>query len=675
MKKKEKIKKKQRPSIFTKTIQRQILIPFLTLIVIAGIVVGIASYSFSVDNTTAELTDNVEEQMKTLSQSFDIFLEAQEDTINYYSGQEEFLNIESDPDAVIEELNDIRASNDIVQNAYVGMESEGTTVSDDELKLPDDFDARTRPWYQDAVDNAGSLVWTEPYLDVNTEETIMSVAKAVQNGDELVGVFSIDINMSSLLRLIDGVKIADSGYAAIFAENGIFISHPQEDLVGTDITENSFYTSIMNQNKQSGVISYQYEGKDKTLGYSKNDITGWIIIGTVDKADLEQQSAAIIIPIAITVLIILLLSIIAATLITRRIRKPIVRLQSQMKEVEEGNLTIDLRQNREDEIGQLAGSTHEMKEGIRQIILQLQGAVESVRTQSSGLRLSANEVQEGSEQIASTMEQLSAGAESQAHSSSKLSEMMEAFTTEIREAYENGKGISESSGSVLRMTNEGSDMMRHSVDQMQTIDRIVKESVDKVRGLDSQSQQISKLVQVIQDIANQTNLLSLNAAIEAARAGEHGKGFAVVADEVRKLAEQVSHSVEDITSIVDTIQTESGEVAATLQNGYKEVDQGTTLMKQTGETFDKIQHSVTDMVARTREISAKLQKISEDSYEMNTSIEEVASVSEESAAGVEQVTAAAQQSNSSVEEVSNSAEDLAELSNVLNDQIKRFKVD
>ncbi|SFK23108.1 methyl-accepting chemotaxis protein [Halobacillus dabanensis] len=667
-------KQNKKGSFFNRTLQRQILIPFLTLIVVAGIIIGYASYTFGVSITTDELTDNVEKQMNTLSDSFDLFFQTQEDIVNHYAEQQAFINYSTEQDRVIRRMDDVRSSNEMIKNAYMGIEESGNTITDSSLDLPDDFDPRTRPWYQDAVDNQGELIWTEPYLDTNTNEMIMSVAKAVVDGDEVQGVFSIDINMNSLIALVEGVQIADTGYAAIFDDNGTFLSHPDLELVGTDVSEEDYYLKIMEQSSPSGVIEYEYEGDDKTLGYSINETTGWIIIGTVDKAELEEKGAAVLLPITITVLVILILSVIVSILIARRIRKPIAELQEDMKKVEDGDLTVDLLQERQDEIGQLSASTHEMKESIKRIIEQLQVATSEVSEQSAGLKQSANEVREGSEQIASTMEELSAGSESQANSSSRLSEMMDAFVSEIREAHQNGQEVSDSSTQVLSMTNDGSEMMRHSVQQMQSIDQIVKDSVEKVRGLDKQSQEISKLVQVIQDIAEQTNLLSLNAAIEAARAGEHGKGFAVVADEVRKLAEQVTNSVDDITAIVSGIQTESATVVDTLQHGYQEVDQGTKQMKITGETFDKIEQSVTDMVTKSKEISEKLKKISEDSYEMNASIEEVASVSQESAAGVEQVTAAAQQSNSSVEEVSHSADELSSLSEQLNEQVKHFKV-
>src|SRR5699024_3648265 len=208
------------------------------------------------------------------------------------------------------------------------------------------------------------------------------------------------------------------------------------------------------------------------------------------------------------------------------------------------------------------------------VLTRLAQASETVSSQSEELTQSANEVKAGSEQVAKTMQELATGAEKQANNASELSTVMQTFTAYVEEASKNGEQIQETSNGVVEMTEEGSQLMQASMEQMNKIDSIVKDAVEKVQELDGQSQEISKLVNVVKDSADQTNLLALNAAIEAARAGEHGQGFAVVADEVRQLAEQVTNSITEITSIVSSIQHETDDVVVSLGKGYEEVKTG-----------------------------------------------------------------------------------------------------
>ncbi|REJ09911.1 methyl-accepting chemotaxis protein [Halobacillus trueperi] len=371
----------------------------------------------------------------------------------------------------------------------------------------------------------------------------------------------------------------------------------------------------------------------------------------------------------------IIIGIAFALVIANRITNPIKKVVKRMMQISEGDISQEpVHVKSKDEIGQLADATNDMQRSLNEVIQSVSFTSDRVTGQSEALTQSAYEVREGSEQIASTMQELSSGAESQANGATHLSDQMRTFGEKIQEANASGESISETSNEVLAMTDKGRELMQRAVAQMHAIDSIVKESTEKVKGLDHQSKEISKLVRVIEDIADQTNLLSLNAAIEAARAGEHGKGFAVVADEVRKLAEQVTHSVGDITEIVEGIQKETGNVVSSLETGNHEVDQGSKQMKETGATFDGINGSVSEMVAKIQTISAHLKEIAENSMQMNHSIEEIASITEESAAGVEQAAASAQQSNSSMEEVSQTAEDLSNLAEQLNEQVRRFKL-
>ncbi|MGG0288029.1 methyl-accepting chemotaxis protein [Peribacillus butanolivorans] len=382
------------------------------------------------------------------------------------------------------------------------------------------------------------------------------------------------------------------------------------------------------------------------------------------------KTTSIIISIA-AVIIGLLLALVTANIIT----KPLLKIRDRMKVVANGELNHEpLEQKSNDEIGELTLSSNQMQKNLSDTIEKMLVVSESVSNQSEDLTQSANEVQQGSRQIATTMFELSEGSESQANRAADMVHMMEEFTRKIQQAYSCGEEVSQSSTEILSLTKEGIILMRNSVQQMKMIDEIVKNAVEQVKGLDSQSKEISQLVQVIKDISNQTNLLALNAAIEAARAGEHGKGFAVVAEEVRKLAEEVTHSVGDITNIVTAIQTGSKTVVHSLEDGYTQVDEGTRQITLTGQTFETINNSVGNMGTKVQHITNDLNYITTNSIKINQAIEDIAAVSEESAAGIEQVSASAQQSSSSMDEITNHARELASAAEQLTDQVKKFQL-
>lgn len=374
-------------------------------------------------------------------------------------------------------------------------------------------------------------------------------------------------------------------------------------------------------------------------------------------------------------LVVIVLGITIAMITARMITNPIQTVMKRMQLIASGHLNNErLNVNMRDEIGQLVSATNDMNESMRDIMVKITDVSHTVSAHSEELTQSAFEVRSGTEQITSTMEELASGAETQAYQSGDLSSMMSNFTGQIEEVNRNAVHVEEESNQVLEMTNEGSVLMDSSTNQMESIDAMVQATVQKVEGLDEQTQEISKLVTVIQDIAAQTNLLALNAAIEAARAGENGRGFAVVADEVGKLAEQVGSSVTDISGIVHHIQTEFSEVTNELNHGYEEVKQGTVQIQNTGEKFTQIRESVTDMVGNMQKISANVSEFATSSQKMNSSIQEIAAVSEESAAGIEQTSASSEQTSSSMEEVANSASELARLAEDLNELVNQFQV-
>ncbi|MFL2071495.1 methyl-accepting chemotaxis protein [Marinilactibacillus psychrotolerans] len=377
-------------------------------------------------------------------------------------------------------------------------------------------------------------------------------------------------------------------------------------------------------------------------------------------------------------IIVIILAIIIALLTSRSISIPVKKVMERMNDIKEGNLKNDyLSISNKDETGQLADSANAMQDRLKDILSNISEVSYLLSYNSKELSETSSEVMSGTDQVAMTMQELSEGSETQAHTASKLSTIMDDFSQKVDATNKSGQHINTLSEKVLKETANGTTLMESSESQMVKINDIVKQSVEKVDQLDMQTQEISKLVEIIQNVANQTNLLALNAAIEAARAGEHGKGFAVVADEVRKLAEQVDVSVSEITGFVQTIQLESKGVSESLQEGYAEVQTGTSQIKATGDTFKQISKSLNDVAQNIQGINTNLSELKHNTDDMNASIEEVASVSEESAAGVEETSAATQQINSSMEEIAGEGgkiSQLVELAQNMDNLLKGFKI-
>lgn len=483
------------------------------------------------------------------------------------------------------------------------------------------------------------------------------------------------------------IDLGEFGYIFIADGDGNLIAHPTIEGQNTwdrkDINGNYYAQEYIKTGLDDGGFSYypyplpsnENQIEDKVTYSQAFPEWDWVIVASTYMVDFNAPAKEILNIILIVAGTALFIGVIVIMVFSNKITKPIRMVAERMELLADGDLTREnIHIKSKDETGQLASAMNQMQEKLKEIISSISNASETITGRSEELTQSSNEVKIGSDQIATTMEEIASGTETQANSISDLASAMQIYTEEVEKANENGELIHDSSRKVLEITDEGSQLMESSKRQMAKIDQIVHEAVEKVQGLDVQSQEISKLVSVIQDIAEQTNLLALNAAIEAARAGEHGSGFAVVADEVRKLAEQVSESVTDITTIVSNIQTESGSVTNTLQDGYKEVEQGTNEIETTSEKFNGINKAVTDMVDNVKSVSSSLASIAANSQEMNGTIEDIAAISEESAAGVEQTSASTQQTSAAMEEVAESSNELANLAMELHELIRHFKL-
>ncbi|WP_100402566.1 methyl-accepting chemotaxis protein [Bacillus sp. FJAT-42315] len=496
----------------------------------------------------------------------------------------------------------------------------------------------------------------------------------VKDGNKVIGTFQVGFGFTD--NMLNDIRHSIAGNISLYENDKLALTTEKEHLneMGQPIRDVSISDKVLAGQEVKVIEGEQIHFYHPLYNPLGDKVQGMIQISQ-DLTPIMKMEKNLFVKTIIIILGTIVIAIVVSFYLANSITRPISNVVKRLQAVAQGDLSAEkMVTSSQDEVGELVHAINQTSDHLRYTIQNVSHAAGEVSSRSEELTQSSNEVKEGSMQVAVTMEELARGADTQANIAHDLDQVMEDFIIKMEQANEAGEQVAHASNEVLEMTSKGRHFMESSIQQMSSIHSLVKESVEKVQGFDKQSQEVSKLVDVIQSIAQQTNLLALNAEIEAARAGEHGKGFAVVADEVRKLAEQVSESVTDITTIVGNIQNEAKGMVHSLETGYRQVEEGSSQIKVTGETFKQINEAVTTTVEKIGRVSRRLASMSENSKGMNASIETIVSVSEQAAAGAEQTSASVQQTATSVEEIAESAHSLSLLAEQLYHQVSKFKL-
>ncbi len=547
---------------------------------------------------------------------------------------------------------------------------------------------RDRSDFKAIRDEGREVFISNPLISKVTNKPVIVIPRAVKNDEgKLTGVVAGVIKIETVSEIAAQIKIGDNGFGWIVDGTGLVIAHTDENIrmqLNTLESEQAGFQGLTEAGQEmikgeEGIERITTPtGEENYLIYTNISSSGnWSLGVTIPVTQMMQHSQEVFKTTVLTVGIFTVIMIILSFIFAGTLSKPIVLSAQYLDKISKGDFTVEVSPKHmkyKNEIGILVRSVDVVQKSISGIIQQISSTAQDVTVQSDNLNQITQEVKQGSEQIATTMQEMSGGAEEQASSSNQIASFADNLNTLIEQANKNGEDLEKSSHNVLNMASQGNVEMEVSVKEMTDIFEIVNESVNQVKNLEQKSQEISKLVKVINDIAEQTNLLALNAAIEAARAGESGKGFAVVAEEVRKLAEQVGSSVVEITGITKSIQNESKFVRQSLEKGFESVEKGTTQIKSTGETFKEIDLEVSQMVKKIQNVANNLKEISNGSSEINIGVEQIASIAQENSAGVEEVSASVQQQSSSMEVVSETANSLNKAAEGLNNMVKQFKV-
>lgn len=390
-------------------------------------------------------------------------------------------------------------------------------------------------------------------------------------------------------------------------------------------------------------------------------------INTIIKTSVIKQIVIAIIGILILLVLVYI--------IIDRLLKPLKKVVNVANQVANGELIdVDLETSK-DEIGKLSESIRTMVANLQHIILNIRNTSNHVSSAANQLTVHAGETYNSSTNIALDMNQITQNAEASMTMTEETAAAMEETATGIQQIADSANVAAESSISASQASERGNEVVQQVIAQMELINDSVEQIGTTINGLHVNTKKISEIVSLITAIADQTNLLALNAAIEAARAGEHGKGFAVVADEVRRLAEQSSQSATEIYNLISSIQSDSNASITVMQKGKEDVKVGMAFTNEVGEIFKEILTSSEEVASQIREISAASQQISASSEEVAASVNNIKQSAEQSAEFSSNVSKSTQEQLSTMQEVKDASSSLGKTAEELQGLVAKFKLE
>ncbi|WP_318614687.1 methyl-accepting chemotaxis protein [Sporosarcina sp. YIM B06819] len=647
-------------------IKGKLIVSFTLILIIPSILIGTLAFMTAKDAVKSEILAGFTENVNLLNTSIDNMLQLKVHDMNTFSGKISMNMYEGDSSPQIRRIfGQYRDLHPEAEITYIGTKH-GLFVQEPDVGIPDGYDPRKRPWYINAMENKGEFVISDPYVSASTNEIVVTISQAIKDGS---GVVAVDINLNYLQELTNQVRIGETGYAIILDKNKGYIAHPTEGMgeeAAASLTD-LLYTG------NTGQAELNYDGGQRVMAFVTNELTGWKLAGSIASSEIAEAALPILQRTILVIGIALIVGAVFVIFITKSILTPIVRLKEQAITISEGDLTQEIEVKSSDEVGQLGQAFNSMQDSLRALIQNVEKSAELVVSSAEQLSASAEQTSEATKQVATSIQEVAHSAEVQTDGVGAASQSLADISVGVTQIAENSIKASELSYRATREAEIGGQAVTDTVNQMTSIHESVKESNTITQSLYERSKEVRSILNVITEIAGQTNLLALNAAIEAARAGEHGKGFAVVADEVRKLAEQSQRSATEIHAIVEGIQIDTESSVEIMERITENVQGGMTVSTEAIEKFNHILQSMKEITPQMEDISATAQEVSSAVQEVTATTNDIASSAQGNAAASQQVAASSEEQLASMEEISTSAESLSFMAEDLKALIAKFK--
>lgn len=545
------------------------------------------------------------------------------------------------------------------------------------------YDYFSQDYYKTAK-NTKEPAFTEPYYDTTSGIVMSSCTAPIYDGaGKFVGCVTVDIQLTDISDMINQIKVGDGGSAMLVSASGTYLGCQDVSKVtdGINITEDSnaslaqaAKTILANDNGQT---SYQNNGVTYNLYYGTLKGLGWKTIIQIPVTELNQPVNALLVKLIVVCMIALVCSVLAVILQITSVTRKIKKVQIFANALSEGDFTVErIKLDTADELGKMGGSLNNMYESNKGVIANISGKAEEISSSSEKLSSAAKQLMTQFESIETYMNQVNEDM----MSASAATEEVNASTEEVNASV----------SMLAEETNASRNMANEIKGRASEIGKVSKNSYDNATQLSTRYEDsltvsienakvvenIGRLAGIISEIAEQINLLSLNASIEAARAGEQGKGFAVVASEIGKLANETAQAVQEIQQTVSAVQSafsgltdESKAMVEFLKNTVTpDYNSFVEVAEQYGKDADSIEHTSNNISEMASNIRHIMQEVSE-------AIQNIAETSQNTAYNSSRILKSVTDVSEVVDDVSGMSRQQEEIAGTLNTVVGQFKLE
>ncbi|MDK2871486.1 MAG: methyl-accepting chemotaxis protein [bacterium] len=546
------------------------------------------------------------------------------------------------------------------------------------------INVKDRSYFKEIVEEGKELSISNAIISRATGKPIFVVAKPVKDDGKTIGLLCAGVTATQLAKIASEIKVGSSGYGWIVDGSGTVIAHPNQDyIMKLKITEASKMgikgleelasdilggkTGYVKITLPDGSVNYTFYAPIETA-------KGWAFLVDVPEREIATYGASVAKSTTLLFGVLVALMAVIIVFVSGTISKPLKGLAQRIALFGEGDLTVTFQAKSEDEIGHIAQALNKMATSLKESFITITKRSEEISSSSDNLAKAVEDVSSTSQELAAQMEEINKSAQDASASIEEANAGIEEIASSAQNLAKAAQDLAERAQNVNASVKEGEQAINLIVEVIEKTKEKSKGTEKAVYELSEMAKNIGDILQTISSIAEQTNLLALNAAIEAARAGEAGRGFAVVADEIRKLAEGSKSATDKISQILNQIKGGAQEASLLTNETVKAIEEAATSSVKIKEQLLSILDEVEKMGAGIESLAATAQEQSASTQEMSSAMDLATRSITTIAEQIEQMTEAVRKQAEASNSLSTSADALSEIAEELHELIRRFKI-